>query len=134
MDASTHQWPFYPGTGAAGEAGDGDGYGFTVNHPLDYGSGDDEFLAAIDDALARAADFQPELVFISAGFDAHRDDPLAGLNWTEADFAWITHAICDLAEETCAGRVVSSLEGGYDLDALGASVAQHVKVLMERGA
>ncbi|MCP5036452.1 MAG: histone deacetylase family protein, partial [Rhodobacteraceae bacterium] len=72
-------------------------------------------------------------VLISAGFDAHMDDPLAGLNWTTEDFAWLTERICDMADKTCGGRVVSSLEGGYDLTALAASVAAHVRVLMERG-
>ena len=85
------------------------------------------------DALAKVAAHQPELIILSAGFDAHRADPLAQLNWTEADFAWFTHAICDLADDCCGGRVVSALEGGYDLDALAASVAAHVRVLMERG-
>ena len=83
-------------------------------------------------ALERVRAFAPELILVSAGFDAHRDDPLAGLNWSEADFAWITHAICDTADDCCGGRVVSSLEGGYDLPALAASVAAHVRVLMER--
>ncbi|MDW4549020.1 histone deacetylase family protein [Defluviimonas sp. D31] len=131
MFVSSHQMPLYPGSGAADETG---AHGQIVNLPLGPGSGGHEMRVAWEAALPRVAAFRPELILVSAGFDAHRDDPLAGLNWTEADFAWITHAICDLAEETCAGRVVSSLEGGYDLDALGASVAQHVKVLMERGA
>lgn len=90
--------------------------------------------AAWEPALARVADLAPELILISAGFDAHRDDPLAGLNWTESDFAWITGAICDLADRTASGRVVSCLEGGYDLAALAASAEAHVTVLMERGA
>jgi acetoin utilization deacetylase AcuC-like enzyme len=77
--------------------------------------------------------WHPDLVLVSAGFDAHRDDPLAGLNWTEADYTWITGAICDVAEACCAGRVVSCLEGGYDLAALAASVAAHGQVLEERG-
>jgi acetoin utilization deacetylase AcuC-like enzyme len=77
--------------------------------------------------------FKPELILISAGFDAHRDDPLANLNWSTDDFAWLTHRICDLADAHCAGRVVSALEGGYDLAALAASTAAHVAVLKERG-
>ncbi len=81
----------------------------------------------------RSKQFAPELILISAGFDAHQDDPLGGLNWSEADFGWLTARICDLAARVCGGRVVSVLEGGYDLDALAASAAAHVKVLMEHG-
>ena len=88
--------------------------------------------AAWAPALQAVEAFSPDLILISAGFDAHEADPLASLRWTEADFAWLTHAICDVADRTCGGRVVSSLEGGYDLDALAASVAAHVEVLMER--
>jgi acetoin utilization deacetylase AcuC-like enzyme len=84
-------------------------------------------------ALARVQAFQPDLILVSAGFDAHRADPLAGLDWGEEDFVWITRSICDLADRVCEGRVVSSLEGGYDLKALAASVAAHVTVLMEQG-
>ncbi len=129
MFVSSHQMPLYPGTGAADETG---AHGQIVNLPLAPGTGGHEMRAVWEPALARVADFAPELILVSAGFDAHRDDPLGGLNWTEADYGWITHAICDLAEDCCEGRVVSSLEGGYDLAALGASVAAHVKVLMER--
>ena len=131
MFVSSHQMPLYPGTGAASETG---AHGQIVNLPLAPGSGGHEMRAAWESALVQVAEFQPELILVSAGFDAHRDDPLASLNWTGPDFAWITHAIMDVAEDCCSGRVVSSLEGGYDLDALGASVALHVKVLMERGA
>ncbi|MGB3316675.1 MAG: histone deacetylase family protein [Albidovulum sp.] len=130
MFVSSHQMPLYPGSGAANETG---AHGQIVNLPLTSGSGGHEMRTAWETALEQARDFAPELILVSAGFDAHRDDPLAGLNWTEADFAWITHAICDLAEDCCDGRVVSSLEGGYDLTALGQSVAAHVRVLMERG-
>jgi acetoin utilization deacetylase AcuC-like enzyme len=127
---SSHQMPLYPGSGHESETG---ALGQIVNLPLAPGSGGRQMRAAWEGALARAAAFRPDLILVSAGFDAHRDDPLANLNWTEADFAWITHAICDLADDCCAGRVVSSLEGGYDLSALAASVAAHVRVLMERG-
>ena len=85
-----------------------------------------EVIPALDD-------FAPELVLISAGFDAHAADPLATLRWTEADFVWVTEAVLDVADAHAGGRVVSTLEGGYDLNALGASVAAHVGVLMERG-
>ena len=89
--------------------------------------------AALAAALARVAAFKPELILVSAGFDAHRDDPLANLMWSESDYAWLSRAICEVADSVCAGRVVSSLEGGYDLGALAASAAAHVGVLMERG-
>lgn len=128
---SSHQMPLYPGSGAATEVG---AHGQIVNLPLRPGSGGAEMRAAWEPALARVADLAPDLILISAGFDAHRDDPLAGLNWTESDFAWITGAICGLADRTASGRVVSCLEGGYDLAALAASVEAHVTVLMERGA
>lgn len=130
MVVSSHQMPLYPGTGHAHETG---AHGQIVNLPLVPGSGGREMRAAWQVALAKVMLFRPELILVSAGFDAHRNDPLGGLNWTEADFAWLTHAICDLADECCQGRVVSSLEGGYDLGALAASVAAHVGVLMERG-
>ncbi|MEZ5886074.1 MAG: histone deacetylase family protein [Paracoccaceae bacterium] len=127
---SSHQMPLYPGTGYANERG---AHGQIANLPLAPGSGGREMRVAWDGALEKVAQFGPDLILVSAGFDAHRADPLAGLNWTEADFAWLTHAICDLADDCCGGRVVSALEGGYDLDALAASVASHVRVLMERG-
>ncbi len=122
---SSHQWPLYPGTGAAGERG---AHGQITNLPLRGGSGGAEMRAAWTPVLDDLADWQPELVILSAGFDAHRADPLAGLNWREDDFAWLTRAICDLARGSC-GRVVSSLEGGYDLEALADSVAAHVEEL-----
>ncbi|MCB2117622.1 MAG: histone deacetylase family protein [Rhodobacteraceae bacterium] len=127
---SSHQYPLWPGTGTADETG---AHGQVLNLPLPPGTGTRQMREAWIPALARVAAFKPDLILVSAGFDAHRDDPLAGLDWTEADYAWITGAICDVAEDCCAGRVVSLLEGGYDLDALAASVATHVSVLMERG-
>lgn len=128
---SSHQFPLWPGTGRTDETG---AHGQVINLPLPPGSGGPEMRTAWEAALARVAGFGPELILVSAGFDAHRHDPLANLDWTEADFAWITRAICDLADDTCGGRVVSALEGGYDLDALAGSVATHMRVLMERGA
>ena len=129
MFVSSHQMPLYPGSGHAAETG---AHGQIINLPLAPGSGGPQMRVAWQGALAQVAAFQPDMILVSAGFDAHRDDPLGGLTWTEADFAWLTHAICDLAADCCNGRVVSSLEGGYDLAALAASVAAHVKVLMER--
>ncbi len=127
---STHQSPLYPGTGAADETGVDDN---VVNVPLDEGTNGRGFRAAMERrVLPRVDAFKPDLIIISAGFDAHRDDPLAGLALVEDDFTWITQALCDLADKHCAGRVVSCLEGGYDLTALGACAAAHVNVLRER--
>lgn len=129
--ASTHQMPLYPGTGAAQERG---AHGQILNVPLNPNSGGDAMRAAYTGAVLPAlAQHKPDLILISAGFDAHMADPLANLNWTTDDFVWLTHQLCDAADTLCEGRVVSTLEGGYDLEALAASVAAHVTVLMERG-
>lgn len=128
MYCSTHQMPLYPGSGAASERGEAD---TIVNAPLAAGDGGDSFREAMEVAiLPRLEQFSPDLVIISAGFDAHRRDPLGGLNLVEADFAWATHALMDLADRRCGGRVVSILEGGYDLEGLARSVAAHVMTLM----
>lgn len=128
---SSHQMPLYPGSGARSETG---AHGQIVNIPLREGSGGGVMRAAYE-ALAFPAltAWKPELILISAGFDAHADDPLAGLEWLAEDYAWLTRRICEIADATCGGRVVSCLEGGYDLGALAASVAAHVGVLMEQG-
>lgn len=127
---STHQSPLYPGTGAAHEVGVDN----VLNVPLPEGTGSQAFRDVIERVvLPRLDDFAPELIIVSAGFDAHQDDPLAGMNLQTADFAWVTEKLCDVADRHCQGRLVSSLEGGYDLEALGASAAAHVKVLEERG-
>jgi len=129
---SSHQSPLYPGSGSRNEQG---AHGQILNKPLEGGSGSVKMREVWDRAIDTAlTNFEPELILVSAGFDAHRDDPLAGLNWHTDDFAWLAHRICDLADQTCAGRVVSSLEGGYDLDALGESVGAYIEVMMERGA
>lgn len=129
---SSHQMPLYPGTGAAHETGAHDN---VVNAPLAPMTGGAEMKRAWGDIILPAVDdFSPELIIVSAGFDAHARDPLANLNWTEEDFTWLTAAICDVAEAHSEGRVVSTLEGGYDLGALAASAAAHVRILMERGA
>ncbi|MEE9139780.1 MAG: histone deacetylase family protein [Alphaproteobacteria bacterium] len=126
--ASTHQWPAYPGTGAAHETGVGN----IVNVPLEPMSGSAEFREAMGGrALPALSEFAPDLVLISAGFDAHADDPLASLQLREDDYAWVTREILKIAAECCGGRVASVLEGGYDLDALKASCAAHVRALME---
>ncbi|MCX7364018.1 MAG: histone deacetylase family protein [Alphaproteobacteria bacterium] len=125
---STHQFPLYPGTGSARERGiDGN----VVNVPLAAGSGSAEFRAAWSDRILPALDrFEPELVMISAGFDAHRRDPLAGLQVETEDFAWLTGELQAVADRHAKGRLVSVLEGGYNLAALADSVAAHVRVLM----
>ena len=129
---STHQSPLYPGTGAPDERGAHDNI---LNVPLPPGADGELFRAEAEtEILPRVDAFAPELVLISAGFDAHAADPLAQLMLVEEDFAWITHRLCDIADAHCEGRIVSTLEGGYDLKALAASVAAHVDVLMERGA
>lgn len=127
---TSQQMPLWPGTGDPSERG---AHGQIVNLPLAPGSDGAAMRAAYAPALARLRDWQPELILISAGFDAHADDPLAGLMWQAGDFAWLTHQLCDIADRVCGGRVVSALEGGYDLAALQASVAAHVGVLEERG-
>ncbi|MTE00503.1 histone deacetylase family protein [Paracoccus sp. YIM 132242] len=127
--ASTHQMPLYPGTGAASERG---AHEQVMNVPLRPGSDGEAGQAAWRDILARARDFRPQLVIVSAGFDAHAADPLAQLNWDDADFAAITRMICDMAADLSA-PVVSCLEGGYDLAALGRSVRAHLDVLLEAG-
>jgi acetoin utilization deacetylase AcuC-like enzyme len=131
MYVSTHQSPLYPGTGWPEEKGEGKAAGLIRNYPLRPGSGDAELLAALDDALAAAAEFRPQLVFISAGFDAHRDDPLASLAITDAGFAEAARRVRRLADETCAGRVVSVLEGGYNVEVLARAAVAHVRALME---
>jgi acetoin utilization deacetylase AcuC-like enzyme len=128
MYCSTHQMPLFPGTGAVGESGD---YNTIVNAPLRAGDGAEKFRAAFEDSiLPRLTTFQPELIVISAGFDAHYRDPLANLNLVEEDFAWATQKIMDVADRCADGRIVSLLEGGYDLQALGNSAAAHVAALM----
>ncbi len=127
--ASTHQMPLYPGSGAANETGSS---GNVLNVPLAANADG----AALRDAYTRSIlpalyAHKPEMIFISAGFDAHHADPLANLNFTEDDFAWATTQLKTAANKLCQGRLVSTLEGGYDLDALAASTMAHVKVLME---
>jgi acetoin utilization deacetylase AcuC-like enzyme len=129
MYCSTHQMPLYPGTGAASERGDHDNI---VNAPLRAGDAGTQFRAAFESQiLPRLAAFRPELVVISAGFDAHARDPLANLNLLEADFDWATRKIMEIADTSAQGRVVSVLEGGYDLEGLANSAAAHVAALMQ---
>jgi acetoin utilization deacetylase AcuC-like enzyme len=128
MYGSTHQMPLFPGTGAVGESGE---HNTIVNAPLRPGDAGEAFRAAFESRiLPRLRDFRPELVIISAGFDAHMRDPLANINLVEEDFVWVTQKIMEVADQYANGRVISLLEGGYDLQALGNSAAAHVMTLM----
>jgi acetoin utilization deacetylase AcuC-like enzyme len=128
MYCSTHEMPLYPGTGAPSERG---GHNNVVNAPLRAGDGGEKFREAFETTiLPRAAAFKADLVVISAGFDAHMRDPLANLNLVEADFAWATRKLMDIADASASGRIVAVLEGGYDLRGLAGSVAAHVSALM----
>ena len=125
---STHQWGAYPGTGAAAEHGVANNI---VNVPLPPGTGSEAWRAAMSGSVLPALRaFAPELILISAGFDAHAADPLAQMRLTTEDFAWGTARICEVAAACCGGKIVSTLEGGYDLDALAQSAAAHVRALM----
>ncbi len=128
MYCSTHQMPLFPGTGAVIESGE---YNTVVNAPLRPGDGGEAFRDAFENRiLPRLREYRPELIVISAGFDAHVRDPLANINLIEGDFTWATQKIMDVADHSAEGRVVSMLEGGYDLQALGNSAAAHVMALM----
>ena len=128
MYLSTYEMPLYPGTGSIAERGE---YNNIVNAPLCAGDSGPQFREAMEVAILPRLDrFRPDLLIISAGFDAHRRDPLANINLVEADFAWATAKLMDAADRNCGGRVVSVLEGGYDLDGLSRSVAAHVLTLM----
>ncbi|MDJ0958503.1 MAG: histone deacetylase [Arenicellales bacterium] len=127
---STHQWPYYPGTGAADDTGSDDGVGTTLNVPLAAGAGDADVVQAFQHKLVPAAEnFRPDFVFISAGFDAHEDDPLAHLQLTESGYEELTRIVKDIAARFADGRLVSLLEGGYSLSALSRSVETHLKTL-----
>jgi len=127
---STHQWPLYPGTGRADEIGEGPGEGTTMNCPLPAGSGRDAIFGAVRDSLMPAMErFRPELVLISAGFDSRIGDHLGRFTLTDDDFVDLTRAVMEIADRSAAGRVVSVLEGGYNLEGLAAAAAAHVKTL-----
>jgi acetoin utilization deacetylase AcuC-like enzyme len=130
--ASTHQWPLYPGTGRPSETGIDHN---VLNLPLTPGASGKEFRRAFETSVIPAlSDFRPDFLIISAGFDAHRADPLAQLQLEETDFAWATEALCALARKACDGRVVSALEGGYDLDATARSARAHLRAMMAAGS
>jgi len=130
--ASTHQWPLYPGTGRPSETGIEHN---VLNLPLAPGASGKEFRRAVETAIIPAlSEFRPEFLIISAGFDAHRADPLAQLQLEDADFGWATEVLCGLAQKLCDGRVVSALEGGYDLDATARSARAHLRAMMSAGS
>ena len=125
---SSHQYPYYPGTGAANERGSKDNI---LNIPLNAGTQSHEFLNAYESIFKKLKEFKPEFILLSAGFDAHKDDPLAQINLESKDYYTLTKRILDFAKKLCDGKVVSILEGGYDLNALKESVDYHVKSLLE---
>ncbi|MDI6738402.1 MAG: histone deacetylase [Nanoarchaeota archaeon] len=125
---STHQWPLYPGTGKADETGEGKGRGFTLNIPLKAGTGSEEYLEIMSKAIIPAIDkFEPDIILVSAGFDAHKDDPLGGLNLDENCYGKIAGMLKASAEKHCNGKLISSLEGGYNIKALSNSVLEVLK-------
>jgi acetoin utilization deacetylase AcuC-like enzyme len=128
--ASVHQWPLYPGTGAASERGGGRGEGYTINLPLAAGAGDQDYGELFDQVIVpAAAAFQPQLVLVSAGFDAHARDPLGGMRLTERGFGDLARRVVAIADEQAEGRFVAVLEGGYDPTALAASVVATLAAL-----
>ncbi len=130
---STHAWPLYPGTGAAGEFGEEAGYGLTLNLPLPHGTGDQGFARCYDELILPAIrSFDPQLIMVSAGYDAHWADPLGPLALSVAGYAALTQRLVTLSEELCGGRIVLVLEGGYDLQALGACAVAALRVLLGR--
>jgi acetoin utilization deacetylase AcuC-like enzyme len=132
---SIHRWPFYPGTGDQDETGSGPGLGTTCNLPISYGTSRDEYFTVFRDALTQMADqVKPELVLISAGFDAHRLDPVGSLGLDVEDFQQLTRLVLDVSQTHCRGRVVSLLEGGYNVDILPLCVEAHLAELLEHQA
>ena len=128
---STHEWPLYPGSGSRDERGIGAGEGATINVPLPHGAGDAALLEAFEQEFAPAvASFRPELLIVSAGYDAHARDPLAGLTASTRGFSRLTHLLLDWADAHCGGRLVTVLEGGYDLEGLSSSAAATIAALL----
>ena len=128
---STHQFPFYPGTGARSETGAGRGIGTTLNVPMAAGCGDAEYLSVfVKELLPAVGRFKPDFILISAGFDAHREDPLAAMEVTDEGFGLLTRMVGQIAQNSCGGKIVSLLEGGYNLEALARSVARHLEELL----
>jgi acetoin utilization deacetylase AcuC-like enzyme len=130
--ASIHRYPFYPGTGSSTEIGRGAGRDFTRNIPMEEGAGDAEYLRAVENQIVPLIDaYRPDAILLSSGFDAHRLDPLGGMQVSESAFGEITRRMVEAADRHCGGRILSVLEGGYDPEALTASVAEHVVALAE---
>ena len=128
LGISTHQYPFYPGSGSDKERGK---FNNIQNIPLPAGTNSEEYLNALEFGLKKLKEFKPEFILISAGFDSHKDDPLAQFELTSKDFYEITKRILEIAKNTCNGKVISTLEGGYDLNALKESTEHHIKALLE---
>lgn len=127
---SLHQYPYYPGTGAVSESGAGRGKGATLNCPMPAGANDDDYQAAFSEyVLPKIDTFKPEAIIISAGFDAHRDDPLAQVELSTDCYRWMSERLMEKADQHAGGRLISILEGGYDLNALSLCVVEHLKVL-----
>jgi len=128
---SVHQYPFYPGTGKAYETGRGEGAGYTMNIPVPFGTGVEQYIDIFEKKLKPAGlRYKPDFILISAGFDGHKDDPLGGTELTSDSYGKLTDVVLEVAEESCNGRIVSSLEGGYDPHALSESVIEHLKRMM----
>jgi acetoin utilization deacetylase AcuC-like enzyme len=128
---SAHQYPYYPGTGWYEEVGEGEGGGYTVNVPMSPGMGDEDYIYIFKDILLPISEmYKPEMLLVSAGFDAYYDDPLGGMAVTEAGFSAITRILLDIAEKHCSGRALLTLEGGYDLKGLASSVKAVIMELM----
>lgn len=130
---SIHQYPFYPGTGTQLEKGEGKGEGFTINIPLPVKSGDSEYIQAFKNYIQlQALQFNPQLILVSAGFDAYKDDPIGGMKLTNEGYKNITRMICDIANQTCEGKIVSCLEGGYNLDVLPVLVEEYLLEMLSK--
>jgi acetoin utilization deacetylase AcuC-like enzyme len=132
---SSHQFPYYPGTGRPNEVGKGSGEGYTVNVPLPGGQGDEDFVRIYQDVLGPiASQFRPDLILVSAGFDIYRQDPLGGMGVTEEGFAAITHVLMGIADDSCQGKIALTLEGGYHLQGLARSVKRVIQALQGEGS
>jgi len=128
---SLHQYPFYPGSGSRAESGHGEGAGYTLNFPMWAGAGDNEYLEAFSEEILPALEnYRPELIMISAGFDAHKNDPLANINLTEESFSTFTKMLNEAALRHCGGKIISVLEGGYNLSSLSTCVEAHLRQLL----
>jgi len=128
---SMHRYPFYPGTGSESETGTGEGMGFTLNVPMNVGSNDDDYMRAFDRVAKAVFDYAPQFVLVSAGYDAHVSDPLGGMRLSTDGYRRIMRILCEIADESCNGRLCMVLEGGYNIRALRASVETQLEVMLE---